>query len=85
LPSRPRCGPRFEEAYSVFRSLGTVIEDVRIRPAAGYYAVKIAIAESEQYAIHEEELRSRPGDFGVDFLVKDQHFSNSPTKGDRSR
>ena len=49
-------------------SLGAVLEDVRIRPAADYYAVKIAIAESEQYAIHEEELRSRPGDFGADFL-----------------
>ena len=39
-----------------------------IRPAADYYAVKITIAESEQYAIHEEELRARPGDFGADFL-----------------
>ena len=52
----------------MFRSLGAVLEDVRIRPAADYYAVKITIAESEQYAIHEEELRARPGDFGADFL-----------------
>ena len=38
-------------------------------PAADYYAVsKITIAESEQYAIHEEELRTRAGDFGADFL-----------------
>ena len=44
------------------------LEDVRIRPAADYYAVKIIIAESEQYAIHEEELRTRPGEFGADFL-----------------
>ena len=57
-----------EEAYAVFRSLGATLEDVRIRPAADYYAVKITIAESEQYAIHEEELRTRPGDFGADFL-----------------
>jgi len=57
-----------EEAYAVFRSLGAIVEDVRIRPAADYYAVKITIAESEQYAIHEEELRTRPGDFGADFL-----------------
>ena len=57
-----------DEAYAVFRSLGAVLEDVRIRPAADYYAVKITIAESEQYAIHEEELRARPGDFGADFL-----------------
>jgi aspartyl-tRNA(Asn)/glutamyl-tRNA(Gln) amidotransferase subunit A len=57
-----------EEAYAVLRSLGATLEDVRIRPAADYYAVKITIAESEQYAIHEEELRTRPGDFGADFL-----------------
>jgi len=57
-----------EDAYAVFRSLGATLEDVRIRPAADYYAVKITIAESEQYAIHEEELRTRPGDFGADFL-----------------
>src|SRR4029453_3503611 len=56
------------EAYAVFRSVGAVLEDVRIRPAADYYAVKITIAESEQYAIHEEELRTHPVDFGADFL-----------------
>jgi aspartyl-tRNA(Asn)/glutamyl-tRNA(Gln) amidotransferase subunit A len=64
----PEVRAALEEAYAVFRSLGAVLEDVRIRPAADYYAVKITIAESEQYAIHEEELRTRPGDFGADFL-----------------
>jgi aspartyl-tRNA(Asn)/glutamyl-tRNA(Gln) amidotransferase subunit A len=64
----PEVRAALEEAYTVFRSLGAVLEDVRIRPAADYYAVKITIAESEQYAIHEEELRTRPGDFGADFL-----------------
>jgi aspartyl-tRNA(Asn)/glutamyl-tRNA(Gln) amidotransferase subunit A len=64
----PEVRAALEEAYAVFRSLGATLEDVRIRPAADYYAVKITIAESEQYAIHEEELRARPGDFGADFL-----------------
>ena len=64
----PEVRAALEEAYAVFRSLGATLEDVRIRPAADYYAVKITIAESEQYAIHEEELRTRPGDFGADFL-----------------
>src|SRR5262245_19557357 len=64
----PEVRAALEEAYSVFHSLGATLEDVRIRPAADYYAVKITIAESEQYAIHEEELRTRPGDFGADFL-----------------
>src|SRR5215469_559327 len=64
----PEVRAALEEAYAVFRSLGATLEDVRMRPAADYYAVKITIAESEQYAIHEEELRTRPVDFGADFL-----------------
>ena len=64
----PEVRAAFDGACAVFRSLGASLEDVRIRPAADYYAVKITIAESEQYAIHEEELRTRPGDFGADFL-----------------
>jgi aspartyl-tRNA(Asn)/glutamyl-tRNA(Gln) amidotransferase subunit A len=64
----PEVRAALEEACAVFRHLGATLEDVRIRPAADYYAVKITIAESEQYAIHEEELRTRPGDFGADFL-----------------
>src|SRR5258707_189030 len=38
------------------------------RPVLDYYDVKIVIAESELYAVHEPELRKRPGDFGADFL-----------------
>ena len=64
----PEVRAALDEAYAVFRSLGATLEDARIRPAADYYAVKITIAESEQYAVHEEELRTRPGDFGADFL-----------------
>src|SRR6202047_750683 len=68
LTVAPEVHAALEEAYAVFRSLGATVEDVRIRPAADYYAVKITIAESEQYAIHEEELRTRPDEFGADFL-----------------
>ena len=64
----PEVHAALEEAYAVFRSLGATVAEARIRPAADYYAVKITVAESEQYAIHEEELRHRPGDFGEDFL-----------------
>src|SRR5215469_4389707 len=68
LEVAPEVHAALEEAYGVFRSLGATLEEARIRPAADYYAVKITIAESEQYAIHEEELRSRPHEFGADFL-----------------
>jgi aspartyl-tRNA(Asn)/glutamyl-tRNA(Gln) amidotransferase subunit A len=68
LKVAPEVHAALEEAYRVFRSLGATLEEARIRPAADYYAVKITIAESEQYAIHEEELRTRTGEFGADFL-----------------
>jgi aspartyl-tRNA(Asn)/glutamyl-tRNA(Gln) amidotransferase subunit A len=64
----PAVQEALEEAYAVFRSLGATVEEARIRPAADYYAVKITIAESEQYAIHEQELRTRTDEFGADFL-----------------
>ena len=57
-----------EQAYDVLRGLGAVVEDVRIRPASDYHAVKITGAESELLAVHEPVLRRRLGDFGADFL-----------------
>ena len=68
LTVAPEVHAALEEAYSVFRSLGARVEEARIRPAADYYAVKITIAESELYAVHEAELRARLGEFGTDFL-----------------
>jgi aspartyl-tRNA(Asn)/glutamyl-tRNA(Gln) amidotransferase subunit A len=57
-----------EDAYDVLRGLGAVVEDVRIRPASDYHAVKITGAESELFAVHEPVLRTRLNDFGADFL-----------------
>ena len=57
-----------EQAYEVLRGLGATIEDVRIRPASDYHAVKITGAESELLAVHEPVLRQRLSDFGADFL-----------------
>jgi aspartyl-tRNA(Asn)/glutamyl-tRNA(Gln) amidotransferase subunit A len=56
------------EAFAVLRSLGATLGEVRLRPAQDYYDVKVTIAESELLAVHEEALRTRPGDFGEDFL-----------------
>jgi aspartyl-tRNA(Asn)/glutamyl-tRNA(Gln) amidotransferase subunit A len=57
-----------DEAFAVFRSLGATLEDAHIAPAQLHYDVKVTIAESELFAIHEQVLRTRPGDFGADFL-----------------
>jgi aspartyl-tRNA(Asn)/glutamyl-tRNA(Gln) amidotransferase subunit A len=57
-----------EAVLAVFRSLGATLGEVRLRPALDYYDVKVTIAESELLAVHEHALRTRPGDFGEDFL-----------------
>ena len=67
-PATPEVGAALDEAFSVFRSLGATLGEVRLRPAQDYYDVKVTIAESELLAVHEDGLRSRPGDFGEDFL-----------------
>src|SRR5215471_7676870 len=57
-----------DEAFAVFRSLGATLGEPRLRPAQDYFDVKVTIAESELLAVHEQALRTRPGDFGEDFL-----------------
>jgi aspartyl-tRNA(Asn)/glutamyl-tRNA(Gln) amidotransferase subunit A len=61
-------GAALDQAFAVFRSLGATLGEARLRPAQDYYDVKITIAESELLAVHEHALRTRPGDFGEDFL-----------------
>jgi aspartyl-tRNA(Asn)/glutamyl-tRNA(Gln) amidotransferase subunit A len=68
IPLPPVCRVALEDAYGVLRSLGAVLEDAAIRPAQNYTDVKIVIAESEIYAVHEHKLRARASDFGEDFL-----------------
>jgi aspartyl-tRNA(Asn)/glutamyl-tRNA(Gln) amidotransferase subunit A len=68
LPAPDSVRHAMEEAISVFRGLGAVIEDARARPMMDGMDVKIIIAESEIFAIHHDNLRARPGDFGRDFL-----------------
>ena len=67
-PVTAEVGAALEEALRVLRSLGATLGEVRLRPAQDYYDVKVTIAESELLAVHEEALRTRPGDFGEDFL-----------------
>ena len=68
IDTDPEVVAAFEEALAVLRSLGATIEDVRLRPAKQYSDVKITIAESELFNVHAGTLRTRPGDFGDDFL-----------------
>jgi aspartyl-tRNA(Asn)/glutamyl-tRNA(Gln) amidotransferase subunit A len=64
----PEVNTALEEAFAVLRSLGATLGEVRLRSAQDYYDVKVTIAESELLAVHEQALRTRPSDFGEDFL-----------------
>lgn len=57
-----------EEAICVFESLGAKVEDARARSIQDAMDVKMIIAESELFSIHQKDLTVRPGDFGRDFL-----------------
>src|SRR5271166_2897735 len=64
----PEVGTALGEAFAMLRSLGATLGEARLRPAQDYYDVKVTIAESELLAVHERALRTRPSDFGEDFL-----------------
>ena len=68
LPGPEEQRHAMEEAIAVFESLGAKIEDARARPMIDGMDVKIIIAESELFSIHQKDLIERPGDFGRDFL-----------------
>ena len=57
-----------DAAVEVLRKLGASTDDVRMRPLQDYTDVKMTIAETELFAIHQKELMDRPGDFGLPFL-----------------
>jgi aspartyl-tRNA(Asn)/glutamyl-tRNA(Gln) amidotransferase subunit A len=57
-----------EEAIRVLTSLGANVETARARPMMDGLDIKVVIAESELFAVHHQDLVTRPGDFGRDFL-----------------
>ena len=59
-----------DRAAEEFRGLGATVDEVRLRPLQEYSDVKITIAESELFNVHAANLKTRPGDFGKDFLVR---------------
>ena len=66
----PELVAAFEAALEVLRGLGAIIEDLAspMRTPHEYQHIKVVTAESELLSVHEGNLRSRPGDFGDDFL-----------------
>src|SRR5256886_11949941 len=56
-----------DEAIDVLRRLGAELEECRVRPLAAYFDVKIIIAESEIFSVHQANLTTRARDYGADF------------------
>jgi aspartyl-tRNA(Asn)/glutamyl-tRNA(Gln) amidotransferase subunit A len=68
LPAHEDHRRALEEAITTFRKLGAQVEDCRARPMGDGLDIKIVIAETEIFSIHQDNLVTRPGDFGRDFL-----------------
>jgi len=67
IPASEDVRRAMDEALDVLRRLGAELEECRVRPLAGYFDVKIVIAESEIFSVHARNLVARPKDFGADF------------------
>jgi len=67
IPASDDVRKAMEAALDVLRRLGAELEECRVRPLASYYDVKIIIAETEIFSVHQKELIARPREFGADF------------------
>src|SRR5882724_3089698 len=67
IPASEDVRKAMDAALDVLRGLGAELEECRVRPLASYFDVKIIIAESEIFSVHQKDLIARPGEFGADF------------------
>ena len=67
IPASDDVRRAMDAALDVLRRLGAELEECRVRPLASYFDVKIIIAESEIFSVHQKNLIARPKDFGADF------------------
>jgi aspartyl-tRNA(Asn)/glutamyl-tRNA(Gln) amidotransferase subunit A len=70
IPASDDVRAAMDAALDVLRGLGAELEDCRVRPLAHYFDVKIIIAESEIFSVHQPALLTRPQDFGADFRAR---------------
>jgi aspartyl-tRNA(Asn)/glutamyl-tRNA(Gln) amidotransferase subunit A len=67
IPASEDVKKAMNAALDVLRRLGAELEECRVRPLASYFDVKIIIAESEIFSVHQKNLIARPHEFGADF------------------
>jgi aspartyl-tRNA(Asn)/glutamyl-tRNA(Gln) amidotransferase subunit A len=70
IPASDDVRKAMEASLDVLRGLGAVLEECRVRPLAVYFDVKIIIAETEIFSVHQQNLIARPGEFGADFRAR---------------
>jgi aspartyl-tRNA(Asn)/glutamyl-tRNA(Gln) amidotransferase subunit A len=70
IPASDDVRRAMDAALDVLRRLGAELEECRVRPLGAYFDVKIIIAESEIFSVHQQALMARPGDFGADFRAR---------------
>ena len=69
-PANPEHLQALERAIDIFKQLGAHVADCRARSMQDYMDVKVVIAETEIFAVHQHNLINRPSDFGHDFLSR---------------
>jgi aspartyl-tRNA(Asn)/glutamyl-tRNA(Gln) amidotransferase subunit A len=67
IPASEDVRTAMDAALDVLRRLGAELEECRVQPLGSYFDVKIVIAESEIFSVHQKNLVARPKDFGADF------------------
>ena len=70
IPASDDVRKAMETALDVLGRLGAELEECRVRPLAAYYDVKIIIAETEIFSVHQRNLMARPEQFGADFRTR---------------
>jgi aspartyl-tRNA(Asn)/glutamyl-tRNA(Gln) amidotransferase subunit A len=66
----PEAITAMDDAVSVFRSLGCIVEEIKVPTMRQFLDCKIPITLSEIYAAFEQELKTRPQDFGRQFRFR---------------
>ncbi|HXJ78275.1 MAG TPA: amidase [Candidatus Methylomirabilis sp.] len=70
IPASEDVRRAMDAALDVLRRLGAELTDCRVRPLGTYFDVKIIIAESEIFSVHQQALATRPGEFSADFRAR---------------
>ncbi|MGE5270664.1 MAG: amidase, partial [Thiohalocapsa sp.] len=62
--AHPDLAPAIAAAVELLRGAGAIVEPVRLSSLRDYTDCKTTISSVELFAIHEQDLRTRPQDFG---------------------